>query len=76
VGGQKIIYLLYKMPFSVVPVGKSFKIYNDDKRKYVNKTFATVQSAKNMITNYNNYERKKALDIPKWNKKKNLKGYV
>lgn len=64
------------MPFSVVAVNKKFKIYNNDKKTFVNKTFASVQSAKNMITNYNNYDRKKALDVPKWNKKKNLKGYV
>ena len=64
------------MPFSVVPVGKKFKIYNNDKKTYVNKIFTTLDSAKKTITNYNNYERKKSLDIPKYNKKKNLKGYI
>ena len=64
------------MPFSVVAVGKKIKIYNDDKKTFVNKSFNSVEAAKNMITNYNNYDRKKALDIPKWNKKKNLKGYI
>ena len=63
------------MPFSVVAVNKKFKIYNNDKKTFVNKSFNSVESAKNMITNYNNYERRKSLDIPKYNKKKNLKGY-
>ena len=60
------------MPFTVVPVGKKFKIYNSDKKKYVNKEFNSVESAKKTITIYNQYERK--FDIPKNNKKKNLKG--
>ena len=65
------------MPFSVVLVNKKFKIYNNDKKTFVNKSFNSVESAKNMITNYNNYDRKKALDIPKYlDKKKNLKGYI
>ena len=64
------------MPFSVVPVDKKFKIFNNDKKTFVNKTFKTIESAKNTITNYNNYERRKSLDIPKYNKKKNLKGYI
>ena len=64
------------MPFSVIPVGKKIKIYNNDTKKFVNKTFTSVETARNIITNYNNYKRKKSLDIPKYNIKKNLKGYI
>ena len=61
------------MPFKVVPVGNKFKIYNTDKEKYVNKEFKTMESAKKTIVVYLAYDKKKSLDIPKWNKNKNLK---
>ena len=63
------------MPFKVVPVGKKFKIYNEAKKKYVSKEFKTVEAAQNTITVYNNYERKKSLDITKKTTIKNMKGY-
>lgn len=61
------------MPFKVVPVGNKFKIYNTEKNKYVSKEFKTMEAARNTITVYLAYEKKKSLDIPKWNKNKNLK---
>lgn len=64
------------MPFKVVPVGKKFKIYNTAKKKYVNKEFKTIKAANSTITVYNDYERKKALDIPKKSRTalRNMKG--
>ena len=64
------------MPFVVLPVGKSFKIYNESTKKYVGKTFKTVEAANNTIIVYNDYARKKSLDIPKKSRTalRNMKG--
>ena len=52
-------YLLYykslEMPWRIDKVGDKYKLYNLDKKKYVNKTFNTRKSAIATRKNYGRY---------------------
>ena len=47
------------MPWKVKKVDDKYKLYNLDKKTYVNKTFKTRQAAVNAKKNYENYYKKK-----------------
>ena len=47
------------MPWVVKKVGEGYKLYNTDKKKFVNKTFKTRKSALSTRKNYENYYKKK-----------------
>jgi len=46
------------MPWKIIKVDDKFKLYNTDKKKYVNKIFNTRQSAINTRKNYERYTKK------------------
>tara|TARA_R110002012_G_scaffold209310_1_gene379668 strand:- start:535 stop:714 length:180 start_codon:yes stop_codon:yes gene_type:complete len=43
------------MPWKVIKKGDKFKLYNIDKKKFVNKEFKTRQAAINTRKNYERY---------------------
>ena len=47
------------MPWRVDKKKEGYKLYNLDKKRYVNKTFKTRQSAINARRNYSNYYKNK-----------------
>jgi|TARA_R100000329_G_C7614365_1_gene218065 hypothetical protein len=46
------------MPFVVKKVEDKYKIYNKDKKRFVNKTFNSRKSAMSAKKNYENYEKR------------------
>ncbi len=47
------------MPWKIIKEGDKFKLYNLDKKKFVNKEFKTRQAAINTRKNYERYTKKK-----------------
>lgn len=47
------------MPWKVKKVDDKYKLYNLDKKTFVNKTFKTRQAAVNTKKNYENYYKNK-----------------
>tara|TARA_R110002012_G_scaffold82148_4_gene207851 strand:+ start:1601 stop:1747 length:147 start_codon:yes stop_codon:yes gene_type:complete len=46
------------MPWKIIKEGDKFKLYNLDKKKFVNKEFKTRQAAINTRKNYERYTKK------------------
>jgi len=47
------------MPWAIKKVGTIYKLYNLEKKTYVNKTFKSRQAAVNTKKNYERYYKKK-----------------
>jgi|TARA_R110002110_G_scaffold70616_2_gene189197 hypothetical protein len=45
------------MPFAIYKVGKVYKVYNLEKKKYAKSSFKTRQSAKNQASNWERYSK-------------------
>ena len=52
------------MPWKIVKQGDVFRLFNTEKKKYVNKTFKTRQAALNTKKNYERYKKKGSLVEP------------
>ena len=55
---NNIFNITYYMPFVIKKVEDKFKLYNKDKKRFVNKTFNTRKSAMAAKKNYENYDKR------------------